>query len=79
MGLFPDTKKNADCECTGNAGNVFPATAGERSRHASWHVRDARAVMHAWIANLWFPLKSVTGKTIPAFPVHAQSKVLRIW
>ena len=29
----------------------FPATVGWRSRHASWHVRDARAVMHAGIAN----------------------------
>ena len=26
-------------------------TAGKRSRHASRHVRDARAVMHAGIAN----------------------------
>ena len=36
--------------CTGNAGNVFPATAGLRSQHASRHVRDARAVMHVGIA-----------------------------
>ena len=34
-----------------NAENVFPATAGSRSRHASRHVRDARDVMHAGIAN----------------------------
>ena len=33
MGLVPD-----------NAGNVFPATGGKRSQHASPHVRDARAV-----------------------------------
>ena len=38
------------CACTGNAGNVFPAAAGVRSRHASRHVFDARAVMHARIA-----------------------------
>ena len=29
----------------------FPATGGKRSRHASRHVRDARAVMHGGIAN----------------------------
>ena len=29
----------------------FPDTAGKRSRHASRRVRDARAVMHAGIAN----------------------------
>ena len=29
----------------------FPATAVQRSRHASRYVRDARAVMHAGIAN----------------------------
>ena len=39
--------KIAACACTGNAGNVLPATAGERFRHASRHVRHARAVMHA--------------------------------
>ena len=50
MGLLPDTQ-NCGCACAGNAGNVFPVTAGERSRHASRHVHDARAVMHAGIAN----------------------------
>ena len=50
MGLLPDTQ-NCGCACAGNAGNVFPVTAGERSRHASRHVRHARAVMHAGIAN----------------------------
>ena len=50
MGLLPDTQ-NCGCACARNAGNVFPVTAGERSRHASRHVRDARAVMHAGIAN----------------------------
>ena len=50
MVLLPDTQ-NCECACAGNAGNVFPATAGKRSRHASRHVRDARAVMHAGIAN----------------------------
>ena len=50
MGLLPDTQ-NCGCACAGNAGNVFPVTAGKRSRHASRHVRDARAVMHAGIVN----------------------------
>ena len=44
-----------------NAGNVFPATVGTRSRHASRHVRDARAVMHTEIANWRFPSKSASG------------------
>ena len=64
--------KMAGCACAGNAGNVFPATAGWRSRHASRHVRHACAVMHVGIANWRFPLKSVAGKTFPTFPVHAQ-------
>ena len=45
--------------------------------HVPWHVRDARAVMHAGIANYLFPWKSVAGKT--AFPVHAQPAILLIW
>ena len=32
-------RKIAGCACVGNAGNVFPTTAGQRSRHASRHVR----------------------------------------
>ena len=35
--------------------------------------------MHAGIANLGFPLKSVAGKTFPAFPTHAQPAILRFW
>ena len=54
----------------------FPTTAGKQSRHALRHVRDARAVMHAGIANLQFPLKSVSGKTFPALPVHALPAIL---
>ena len=49
-------------------------TAIWRSRHASRHVRHARAVMHAGIATpRW------RGKTLPAFPAHAQLAILRIW
>ena len=48
--------------------------ASWQSRHASRHVRHARAVMHVWIANPW-----VAGKTFPAFPVHAQPSILCIW
>ena len=44
-------RKFAGCACAGNAGNVFPATAGKRPWHASRHVRDARAVMHDGIAD----------------------------
>ena len=71
--------KIAGCACAGNAGNVFPTTVGWWSRHASWHVRDARAVMHAGIANWRFHLKSVVGKTFLAFPAHAQPAILGIW
>ena len=55
IGLLPVTE-NYGCAYTGNAGNVFPATGGKRPRHASRHVRYARAVMHAGIANYRFPL-----------------------
>ena len=40
--------------------------------------RQARAVMHAGIAKN-SGLKSVAGKTFPAFPAHAQTTILRIW
>ena len=44
-------RKIAGCACAGNAENVLPATADYRSRHTSRHVPDARAAMHAGIAN----------------------------
>ena len=67
MGLLPN-KSNCGCACARNAGNVFPATAGKQSRHASRHVRDARAVMHAGIANSRFPLNSAAGGNVPGIP-----------
>ena len=67
MGLLPDTQ-NFGCACASNAGIVYPATAGKRSRHASRHVRDERAVMHAGIANQQFPLKSAVGENVPGIP-----------
>ena len=68
-------RKIAGCAC---AGNVFPVTAAWQSRHASRHVRDARAMMHARVANQLFPLKSVAGETFPALPAHVQTAILRI-
>ena len=56
-------RKIEGCVCAWNAENVSTATAGSRTGHASRHVRDARVVMHAGIANQWFPFKSVAGKT----------------
>ena len=51
MGLLPDTSI-CGLRMRWESGNVFPATVGLWSRHASRHVRDARAaVMHAEIAN----------------------------
>ena len=67
IGLLPDTQ-NCGCACARNAGNVFPVTAGERSWHASRHVRHARAVMHAGIANYRFPLKSPAGENVTGIP-----------
>ena len=72
-------RKIAGCACAGNAGNVFPATAGKRSRHASRHVRDARAVMHAGIANYRFPLKSVVGENVPGIPGACATRNFTIW
>ena len=43
-------RKIAGCACAGNAGNVFPASVGKRSQHASRHVHDARVMLHAAIA-----------------------------
>ena len=50
MGLLPDTQ-NCGCACARNPRKAFSVAAGKRSRHASRHVRHARAVMHARIAN----------------------------
>ena len=72
-------RKFASCAFAGNAGNIFPATLGQRSRHASRHVHDARTVMHAGIANWRFPLMSVVGKTLPSFGANAQPVILCIW
>ena len=44
-------RKIAGCACVGNVGSVFDATVRSRSRHASRHVRHARAVVHVGIAN----------------------------
>ena len=59
-------RKIAGGACAENVGNVSPATAGKRSRHASRHVRDARG---------WWVLASsdeaIRGKTFPAFLAHA--------
>ena len=64
----------------GMPGTFFPRHRLQRkplvcdpSRHASRHVRHARAVMHVGIANLQW-----AGKTFPAFPAHAQPTILRI-
>ena len=67
MGLLPNTP-NCWCACAGNAGNVFPTTVVKQSRHASRHVRHARAVMHAGIANSRFPLNSAVGENVPGIP-----------
>ena len=65
------------------AKHVPLACAGGRfTRHCGLttptRMRDARAVMHAGIANQRFLLKLVAGKTFAEFPAHAQSAILRI-
>ena len=67
-------RKIAGWACAGKVGKVFPATDfckidSSRSRHASLHV--SRACRDHQPA--------VAGKTFPAFPVHAQPAILRIW
>ena len=72
-------RKIAGCAFARNAGNVFSVAVRKRSRHESRRVCEARAVMHAEIVNWQFPLTSVAGNTFPAFPVHAQTAIVRIW
>ena len=61
-------RKIAGCSCAENAQNAFPANAGWRSRHASRHVRDARTVMHAGIANLRIHFEVGGGEKVPGIP-----------
>ena len=58
----------AGAHAPGMPGTFFPTTAGKQSRHASRHVRDARAVMHAGTANSRFPLNSAAGENVPGIP-----------
>ena len=52
---------------------ISKETTSWRSRHASRHVRHARAVMHVRIANpRWRGKRS-------RFPAHTQPAILRIW
>ena len=46
----------------------FLRHCGKRPRHASRHVRHARAVMRVGIAYPWFPLKSAAGENVPGIP-----------
>ena len=55
-----------------------PPRVSDPDMHHGMCVILTRAVMHAGIVNLWFPLKLVR-KTLPTFPAHAQPAILRIW
>ena len=78
MGLLPDTQ-NRGLRMRRECRERFPRHQLQRKplvcdRHASRHVRNARAVMHVGIAKpRW------RGKAFPAFPAHAQLAILRIW
>ena len=61
-------RKIVDCACAGNAGNIFPTTAGWRSLHASRHVRDASGVMQTGVANQRFPFEVCGRENIPGNP-----------
>ena len=50
MSLLPDTH-NWGLRMRRECRERFPRHRVQRSRHAPWHVCDARAVMHAGIAN----------------------------
>ena len=72
--------KIAGCACAGkdfsatnSKGNPQLATPACITARASL-LRHARAVMHIWIAK-----PAVRGETFPAFPVHAQPTILRVW
>ena len=67
IGLLPYTK-NCGCACAENAGDVFPVTVGKRSRHASRHVRNARAVCMPGSLTSGFLWNRRRRKTFPAFP-----------
>ena len=54
----------------------MPGTFSPPPRISDPEMHDARAGM---IANLRFPLKTVAGKTLPAFQAHAHPAILRIW
>ena len=55
----------------GMPGTFFSTTAGWWSRHASRHVREARAVMHAGIANYAVYFEIVGGENVSGIPVWA--------
>ena len=74
MGLLPDMQNNGlrmRRECRKR---FFPS-----QRVSGPAMRDVRAVMHAGIAKLRFPLKSVAWKTFLAFLARAQPVILRNW
>ena len=78
-GLITRYVKLRVAHAPGMPGTLFPPPTSKeianwRSRHASRHVRHARAVMHVGIAK-----PRVAGKTFPAFPAHAQPSILCIW
>ena len=76
IGLLPDTQKNRVSHAPGMLGKFSPPPTKKELANpdASRHMRDTRAVMHVGIATCG------GGKKIfPAFPVHAQPAVLRIW
>ena len=52
----------ASCQIRKIADAHVPGMPGKRSRNASRHVRHARTVKHAGVANYWFPLNLAVWK-----------------
>ena len=65
MGLLSDTW-NCELRIRRECRERFPRHRGLAMHHGTWMTQP-------------FPLKSVAGKTFPAFPAHAQPAILRIW
>ena len=60
--------KIAGCACAGNAGNVSPPPRVSGPRHASGHVRDARAVVHAGSLTSGFLWSRCGGENVSNIP-----------
>ena len=83
-GPLPRYEKLRVAHAPGMPGTLSPApnsteTASYRSWHASWHVRDARAVMHVGIANPWWWGKRSRQMRNPQFCVFGKRPMILVF